>query len=155
MASYFWMSCSTFVTFRFVLRLKHGESSPGYGVQGCCAKYDIRLKLILNSNLVKTRSSMTSVAVVQSFWNFAQNSIVSLPCPVQHFETLKVMDKWVFARLEFKVRFEWISHIAQGPSCVYHPRIRCTSQALWVTLYQIPWWRLSTKYQYTLPFNFG
>ena len=39
--------------------------------QGCCAIWNIRSKLISNSNLAKSRSSITSVSRIQSFWNFA------------------------------------------------------------------------------------
>ena len=39
---------------------------------GCSAIYDIRPKLILNSNLAKSRSFIISAPVVQSLWNFAQ-----------------------------------------------------------------------------------
>ena len=35
-----------------------------------CAIWDIRPKLILNPNLAKTRSSITSVLILQSSWNW-------------------------------------------------------------------------------------
>ena len=49
----------------------------------------IRPKPILNSNLAKSRSSITSMSFVQSFWNFAQSTAVSLPCSVQNFKTIE------------------------------------------------------------------
>ena len=48
--------------------------------QGCCAIEDIHPKLILISNLVKSRSSMTSDSVVQLFWNFAQSTDTAVLC---------------------------------------------------------------------------
>ena len=52
------------------------------------AIWDIRPKLILNPNFAKTRSSITSVSILQSSWNFAQNTAVSLPCSVQNCKTI-------------------------------------------------------------------
>ena len=40
----------------------------------------------LNSNLAKSRSSITFVAVVKSFWKFAQITALILSCSVQNFE---------------------------------------------------------------------
>ena len=37
----------------------------------------------LNSNLGKSRWSITSISLVQSYWNVAQSMTVSLPCSVQ------------------------------------------------------------------------
>ena len=54
---------------------------------GCCcnrghslrnAIEDIRPKRILNSNLVKSRLSRTSISVVKSFWKFAQSTAVTI-----------------------------------------------------------------------------
>ena len=45
----------------------------------------------LNSNLAKSRSSITSVWVAQSFWNFAQSMAVALLCSVHNFETIGSM----------------------------------------------------------------
>ena len=53
------------------------------GTRGYVTIEVISLKLILNSNLMKTSSSITSISVVKSFWNFAQSTAVSLPCSVQ------------------------------------------------------------------------
>ena len=49
---------------------------------------DIRPKRILNSNLAKSRLPITYFAFVQSLWNFAQSTAVSLPCSVHNFETM-------------------------------------------------------------------
>ena len=48
----------------------------------------LRPKLILNSTLTKSRSAITSMSVVESFWDFAQSTAVSLPCSVQNFKTI-------------------------------------------------------------------
>ena len=58
---------------------------------GCCAMKDIHPKLIFNSNLAKSRSSITSVSVIQSIWNFAQSTAVILPCSVQYFKTIGLL----------------------------------------------------------------
>ena len=62
---------------------------------GCCAIYNIRPKLILNSNLEKSRSSITFACVVQSFWNFTQSASVSLPCFVHNIKTIE-QEIWVW-----------------------------------------------------------
>ena len=56
--------------------------------QGGCAIQDIRPKLILNSNLVKTCLSITYCSVAQLFHNFAHSTAVILPCYVQIFKTI-------------------------------------------------------------------
>ena len=55
---------------------------------GECAIWDICLKPILNLNLTKSRSSIRSVSIVQSFWNSAQSTAVSQPCSVQNFKMI-------------------------------------------------------------------
>ena len=55
---------------------------------GCCEMWDIRPKLILDSNLVNSRSSITTALVTQSFWNFTHNMVVILPCSVQKLNEL-------------------------------------------------------------------
>ena len=50
---------------------------------------DIRPKRILHLNLAKSRSSITSVWIVQSFRDFAQSTAVMLPCSVRNFETIR------------------------------------------------------------------
>ena len=68
---------------------------------------------------MRSRSSITYCSVTLSFWNFAQNTAISLPCSVQNFKRLDkekgFIDKINFVRFEFKVRFGWISYIAQPP----------------------------------------
>ena len=56
-----------------------------------CAIEVIRPKLILNPNLVKYRSFVTSVSVVQSFWNYTQSTAVSLSRSVHNFKTIGVL----------------------------------------------------------------
>ena len=58
-------------------------------LSGGCTILDIYPKLILNTNLAKSRSSITCVSVIQSFWNFAQSMTVSLPCSVQNFKMIE------------------------------------------------------------------
>ena len=53
-----------------------------------CAIWDICLKRILNPNLAKSRWQITHASVYQSFWNFTQNTVISLPCFVQNFEPI-------------------------------------------------------------------
>ena len=55
----------------------------------CCAIYDIHPKLNLKLNLAKSRSSITSVSLVQSFWNCAQRTAVLLSCSVHNWITGK------------------------------------------------------------------
>ena len=64
------------------------KTASWYWNQGCCAIWDIRPKLILNSNLIKSHSSITTVAVIESFWNFAQSTAVILPCSAQNFKRI-------------------------------------------------------------------
>ena len=58
---------------------------------GCCAIWNIRPKLTLNSNLAKSRSSIKSVSVVLWFRNFAHSTTVILPCSVQKCKTIGVL----------------------------------------------------------------
>ena len=67
----------------------NGEMGSDGETQGCCAIWAIRPKLSLNSNLSKSRSSITSVSVVDSLRTFAQNTKVQIPCSVQTFGTIK------------------------------------------------------------------
>ena len=64
------------------------QTSCSKWCQGYCEIYDIRLKLLSNSNLAKSRSPITFVAVIQSSWNYTQSTVVSLPCSVQNFKTI-------------------------------------------------------------------
>ena len=50
-----------------------------------------------------SRLPITYFLATQSFWNFAQNTVVILPCSVQHRRTIRLQK-----------RFERISYIAQG-----------------------------------------
>ena len=57
--------------------------------------------LNLNSNLAESRSSITSISVVQSFWNFAQRTAVILLCTKLQSDWVtekNVMGKGVFTR---------------------------------------------------------
>ena len=65
--------------------------------QGSLAIWYIRPKRILNSNVVKSRSSVTSFAFIQSFWNSAQSTAVSLPCSVQNFKTIARLSNELWA----------------------------------------------------------
>ena len=56
--------------------------------EGSYAIWNIRPKIILNSNLVKSRYSITPVYVIQSFWNFSQSTAVILLFSVQNFKTI-------------------------------------------------------------------
>ena len=60
-----------------------GQYQVQHTDQGSCAIWDIRPKLRLNTNLAKSRWSMTFILVVQSFWNFAQST-----CSVQNFKII-------------------------------------------------------------------
>ena len=55
----------------------------------CCEVLDIRPKLLLNSYLVKSRSSITSVSIVQSIRNVAQSIAVVLSRSIQNFKTIE------------------------------------------------------------------
>ena len=74
---------------------------------------DIRPKLILKSNLAKSLSSMTSGSVVQSFWNFAQSTMVILSCYVQNCKRLGDWHGWygrrrfceVWVKNEFRTEY--------------------------------------------------
>ena len=96
-----------------------------------CAIWDIHPKRILNSNFMKSRSSITSVLIVQSFWNFAQGTAVVLPCSVQKFLNLI----WLFWTNEIlqDLSFGQISHIAQGPMILYS----CQWCQVWLRQYSL------------------
>ena len=49
----------------------------------------IRPKSSLDWNLVKSRLSVASVLINESFWNFAQSTAVGLPCSVQNVKTIR------------------------------------------------------------------
>ena len=52
----------------------------------CCEISIIHLKVILKSNLAKSRSFITLISFFQSFWSFTQSTRLSLPCSVQKFK---------------------------------------------------------------------
>ena len=57
--------------------------------------------------------------VKQSFWYFAQNTAVSLPCSVQKFQSdwtteTDVMNEREFARFEFKMGFGQVSYVTHA-----------------------------------------
>ena len=88
--------------------------------QGCYDIWDIRPKLILNSNLAKFISSIAPVLIIQSSSNVAHSTAVSLLCSVQNLKNdwrteTDVMDERVFTRFEFKKSFGRIAYIAQHP----------------------------------------
>ena len=82
----------------------------------------VRPKPILNSNLAKSLSTITSATVVQSFWNFTQSTDISLLfcAKLQNDRAIakSVMGKRGIARFEFKMHFRRISYIAQAPWCI-------------------------------------
>ena len=55
-------------------------------IQEAVAIKDIPLppKIILTSNLTKSRPSVTSISIAKSFWNFAHSMAAILPCCVQN-----------------------------------------------------------------------
>ena len=97
-------------------RTSHRKLSA-IGNLGRCAIWDIRPKRILNSNLAKSRSSITSVSIVQSFWYFAQGTAVILPCSVQNVKTIGFWHgcyrRTRFREIEFKMSFGRIAYNAQ------------------------------------------
>ena len=82
--------------------------------QGCYAIHVIHTKFILISNRSKYRSSLTSVSIGQSFWNFVQNTTLS--------PSIKWWANEVSRDFGSKMTFGRLSCIAQ------HTR---TSTAIW------------------------
>ena len=88
---------------------------------------------IFNSNLTKYHSSITSISIAQSFWNFAQSMVVPLPCSVQNFKMIGQLRNKLWAN-ELKTTFEFnrscggISYIATTP---------CVIRTLQPSLYSI------------------
>ena len=64
----------------------------GQCYRGPCAIWDICLKRILHSNIVKSLKFITAIPSFQKFWNFAQSAAVPLPCSVQNFKTIGQLD---------------------------------------------------------------
>ena len=74
-----------------------------------CAIWDICLKLIINSNLVKFCSPITSVSVVQSFWNYAQSKAVILPCSVQNFKMIELSTQILWTNeISWDLSLRWV-----------------------------------------------
>ena len=76
-------------------------------------------KSILNSNIAKSRWNIIYFSIVTSVWNFAQSTVVSLPCYVQNdcIHGMGVLDERIFVRFVFKMSFKKISYmyIATNP----------------------------------------
>ena len=67
-------------------------------------------KLILNSNLAKSRSSITSVTIVKSVSNFAQSTAVILPCSVQNVKAIGQLNHESLANeISRDLSLRWIS----------------------------------------------
>ena len=81
---------------------------PHVGPMNAAIREDIHPKIILNSNLAKSRLLIIHFSVAQSFWTFAQRTAVMLSCCVQNCKTIN--RKWCyeptkFRRFEFKMSF--------------------------------------------------
>ena len=81
----------------------------------------ISLKLISNSDILKSNLPITSISISQSFWNFAQSMAVSLPCSVQNFKMIGQLrnNVWAsrFQEIWVLVSFPWgLSNIVTAPS---------------------------------------
>ena len=87
-------------------------------------------KLNLNSNLVRFNLPITYFSIAQSFWNFAQNMAVTLPCSVQNFEMIGQLKLMVWTEeISWDLSSRWvsegrISYIATSP-WVLHPSSSC------------------------------
>ena len=57
--------------------------------------------------------------VARSLCNFAQSTAVILPCFVQNYKTIGQLKRMLWTRFEFKIRFGWISYIAQHPWIIW------------------------------------
>ena len=69
-------------------------------------------KLILNSNLAKSRSFITSFSVVQLSWNFPQSTAVILPCSEQNFKTIgRFMNQLWAYEISRDLGLRWFSEI--------------------------------------------
>ena len=65
-----------------------GKHEPGH-----CAIWETHLKFISNPNLVKSRSSIKYISVLQLFWNYAHKMAVSLLCFAQNFKMIGYLPK--------------------------------------------------------------
>ena len=92
------------------------------GAPGDCAIWDIRPKVIFNTNLSNSRLRTTYFPATHSFYNFAQGTALLLPCSVKHkFKTIGQLKQiwtnevwnihhWKFRRTH---HLRWVRHI--GP----------------------------------------
>ena len=88
---------------------QQGASGESWLVHGAVAISDIPPKLMLESNLAKYRWSITSSAVVLSFWNFAQSTTVPLPCSVRNFKAIGQMNNRYCANEIWRdLSFRWV-----------------------------------------------
>ena len=74
--------------------------------------YDIRSKLILKSDLVKSCLPIIYLSVIQSFWNFTQSTAMILPCSVQNFKKFQRL-KWML----------WTNKISRNLSLTHWGRV--------------------------------
>ena len=72
---------------------EYDTSMDGKQQSGGCAIRGTHLKFISNWNLVRTRSSIKSVSVLQLFWNYAHKMAVSLLCFAQNFKMIGYLQK--------------------------------------------------------------
>ena len=77
---------------------------------GAVAIQNISPKLLLYTNLAKSRLSITYFSVALSFWNFARSTTVTLPCSVRNFKTIGQM-KWILWTNEISrnLSLRWVS----------------------------------------------
>ena len=65
---------------------------------------------VRNSNLAKSRSSITYVSIVQSIWNFAQSTAVILPCSAQDIKLIGQLKHELWANeISRDLSLRWIS----------------------------------------------
>ena len=79
---------------------------------GPCTLWDIHPKRTLNKNLTKSRFPITYFPITNSFWDFAQNTAVSLPCTVPNFKTMERIKQMLLSN-----QFSWdlsLSCISDG-----------------------------------------
>ena len=94
---------------------------------GFCSVYrgGVILHVVLKTSIHESLFPLSNCSVVTLFWNFAQSTVVSRSCSIQKFKNYKenemdVLCKWVFGRLEFKMRVRRISYYAIGPPPIHH-----------------------------------
>ena len=82
----------------------------------------------LKLNLAKSCSSITSVSVVQSLWNVAKSTLVSLPCSVQNFKTIGYVMKKLYSNEVSRDSLQWRHNEHGGVS--NHRRLDCLPSRL-------------------------